>query len=99
MVVGLPLPRRARFQAVLAAQSCFCQSGVVLVPPGCRACRDTPAGTPQRACGAGSQPLGNKERRNKMEINPSSTPIQSIDQSILTPIVRKAVHRDTINIQ
>jgi hypothetical protein len=23
-----------------------------LVPPGCRACRDTPAGTPQRACGA-----------------------------------------------
>jgi hypothetical protein len=34
-----------------------------------------------------------------MEINPSSTPIQSIDQSILTPIVRKAVHRDTINIQ
>ena len=33
-----------------------------LVPPGCRACRDTPAGTPQNCrfatCGAGRKPLG-----------------------------------------
>lgn len=34
-----------------------------------------------------------------MEINPSSTPIQSIDQSILTPIVREAVQDDTMHIQ
>jgi len=49
---------RGAFSSSFRGSKLFPSNRLYLVPPGCRACRDTPAGTPANYAGAGRQPLG-----------------------------------------